>query len=282
VLGMPARRNSEPSLYGSGNRQNASWPPTPQPAAKDFVPGLIVLQIGNPEIRTPSRVASSYTQLMRDRLTKPERWSMALLALIAALTFFFPLFSIHIPIAGDKEVTGYDTASRIRELTHEVRAASGHGQDGKPSVRLPKIPRGDSSAPSKVPFSVRFSWLIPVFIIGAFGCAVLTLFGSLVSLQVSKLASTLGTVCGVLTVVHLTAMNSAIHNMLEESIQQGMGDLKANPLAGLAQALGSVLINTISLRPGGGLYILTALLGLAAFLAHSRLLSRIHSSEREP
>ncbi len=218
--------------------------------------------------------------IMRNRLTGPERWIVALLAAIAAFTFFLPLFSIQVPFVGDQEVTGYDTASKIRKLTRDLRSASGHDREGKPSIKLPKIPRNDSAQAPAIPVSIRFSWLIPVFIIGAFGCAVLTLLGSLLSLRISKIASTVGTFCGVLALVHLTAMNSDMHSLLEATIRQGTGDRQGNPLAGFMQAVGSALINTLTLKPGAGLYVLAISLGIAAFLAHSRFLSRFQFTVR--
>ena len=217
---------------------------------------------------------------MGNRWTTPERLIVALLAAIAALTFFFPLLSISLPIAGDQEVTGYDTASKIRQLTHEVRSASGHGDDGKPSIKLPRPPRGNASSVATLPASVRFSWLIPVFVVGAFGCALLTVLGSLVSLPVARIASTLGTACGVLALLHLTVMNSDIHSVLNDSVQRWAGGRKGNPLAGLAQTLGSALVGGVSLTPGAGLYVLAVSLGLAALVTHSRLLSRIHLADR--
>ena len=217
---------------------------------------------------------------MGNRWTTPERLIVALLAAIAALTFFFPLLSISLPIAGDQEVTGYDTASKIRQLTHEVRSASGHGDDGKPSIKLPRPPRGNASSVATLPASVRFSWLIPVFVVGAFGCALLTVLGSLVSLPVARIASTLGTACGVLALLHLTVMNSDIHSVLNDSVQRWVGGRKENPLRGLAQTLGSVLVGGVSLTPGAGLYVLAVSLGLAALVTHSRLLSRIHLADR--
>jgi len=213
--------------------------------------------------------------------TTPERLIVALLAAIAASTFFFPLLSIRVPIAGDQDVTGYDTASRIRQLTREVRSASGHGDDGKPSIRLPRTsPRRNSGAARAMPASVRLSWLIPVFVVGAFGCALLTVLGSLVSLPVARIASTLGTACGVLALLHLTVMNSDIHSVLNDSVQRWAGGRKGNPLAGLAQTLGSALVGGVSLTPGAGLYVLAVSLGLAALVTHSRLLSRIHLADR--
>src|SRR5947199_10504675 len=102
---------------------------------------------------------------MNNPWTTPERPIVALLAAIAALTFFFPLLSIRVPIAGDQEVTGYDTASRIRQLTHDVRCASGQGpergDDGKPSISLPgTAARRHSRATPSLPASDRISWLV--------------------------------------------------------------------------------------------------------------------------
>lgn len=212
---------------------------------------------------------------MRKGFTSAERWTVAVLAVIAALTFFFPLFTIHIPILGDQDVTGYNTASRIKQLTQEVRSASGHGQNGKPSIKLPKMPGSKSGAPSSVPLSIRFSWLVPVFIIGAFACAVLSGVGAFVSLRLVKLVSVLGAVLAALALFHLTTMNSDIHIMLETSLHQASSAGKGNPWAGLLQTLGSALVNNLSLTPGVGLYVLAISLGLAALLAHSRLVSRI-------
>jgi len=212
---------------------------------------------------------------VRNRLTYLERGAVAFLAALAALTFFLPLFSIHFPLAGDQEVTGYETASKITQLTRRIRSAAGQGEDGqKPSIKLPKMPRGDSSAPSTLPPTIRFSWLIPVFITGAFVGALLTLLGSLLSLGLSKIAGAIGAVCGILALAHLTLMNSDMHQLLQDSLQRGTGD--RNPLAGLARAFGGAFINNFDLKPGVGLYVLAASLALADILIYSRIISRIH------
>jgi hypothetical protein len=212
---------------------------------------------------------------MRNGFTLAERCTVGALGVIAALTFFFPLFTIHIPILGDQDVTGYNTASKIKQLTEQVRSASGHGQDGKPSIKLPKLPGAKSGAPSKVPVTIRFSWLVPVFIIGAFACAVLTLLGALVSWRVAYLASALGTILAVLALVHLTKMNSDIHTLLQDTLALGTTGHKASPLAEFARSVGSALVGALQLTPGAGLYVLAISLGLAALLAYSRLVSRM-------
>ncbi|HLW78658.1 MAG TPA: hypothetical protein VKU44_03575 [Terriglobia bacterium] len=218
---------------------------------------------------------------MSARWTGSERVLTATLAAIAALTFFLPLFSIHLPMLGDEEVTGYDTAAKIRQLTEQVRSLTGHGQSGS-SPRLPRLPStgagGASGEPSTLPASIRFSWLIPVLIIAAFAGAVLTLLGSLVSLTLARIASAAGAVSGLLALLHLWLMDSDIHQALQESIQKGIGGGKGGFLAGLAQAVGNAVVGAFSLRPGAALFVLTGALGVAVLLAYTRPLSRTGSA----
>ena len=223
---------------------------------------------------------------MRNRLTGLERSLVATLGAIAAVTFFLPLLSIQLPIAGDEQVTGYGAAAKLRQLTEQVRSLTGHGQGDRPSVKLPRLPSGGPGGapgtPSKLPVSIRLSWLIPVFIVVAFACALLTLLGSLISSTLARTASAAGGVSGALALLHLSMMNSDIHHTLVESIQRGTGGARAGFLAGLAQAVGNALVNAFDLRAGAALYVLTVSLGLAAFLAWSRLVSRLRSTERVP
>ena len=211
---------------------------------------------------------------------------LATLAAIAAVTFFLPLLSIHLPIAGDEQVTGYDAAEKIRQVTDQVRSLTGHGQGNKPSVKLPRLPSsgpgGAPGAPSRLPLSIRLSWLIPAFIVIAFVCALLTLLGSLISLVLARIASAIGAVAGLLAVVQLSMLDSAIRQALEDSIQRSTGGPKRGFLAGLAQAVGNALVDAFSLRAGAALYVLAISLGLAALLCWSRLLSRKSSAEPVP
>ena len=52
--------------------------------------------------------------------TTPERLGIAAILGIALLTFFFPLLVIHVPIAGDQSVSGYDVFSRVTEFQHDA------------------------------------------------------------------------------------------------------------------------------------------------------------------
>ena len=70
-------------------------------------------------------------------------------------------------------------------------------------------------------------------------------------------------------------MNSDIHSWLNESMKTAQSDLKDNPYAGLAENIGTLIVNAFQIKPGWAVYALLVLLGLAAVLGFSRLLSRL-------
>ena len=217
---------------------------------------------------------------MNKEAVMPERWALGLLACTAAITFFFPLISVHVPIAGDQEVSAYDAIAKIRQFREQLTSKTGESRGGEEAPTQPPTPvNGASVYRPPIPASVELGWMIPVFIMAAFVCALATLVGSLFSLRLSKAASTLGALCGVAATVHVRVMNSDVHRFLEQSMKASAEDLKGNPFAGLAETLGNLLVNAFQLKPGVGLYVLTASLALAAFVAHSRLLSRLRFIE---
>jgi hypothetical protein len=217
---------------------------------------------------------------MKNKTTVSERWALGLLACIAAVTFFFPLVSLHVPTAGDQQVSGYDAVSRMKQFREEVTSKTGENTEGTEAQSPTGQPASESSVQGpSVPVSVRVGWLIPIFLTIAFLCALVTLIGSFFSLSVSKIGSTIGALCGLAAIMHIFIMNSDLHTFLEQSMMASAGDLKGNPFAAFAQRLGDLLVNAFQVKPGVGLYILTASLALAALASQSRVLSRLRLIE---
>src|ERR1700730_9612497 len=98
------------------------------------------------------------TERRRTPLTSGERRSIAVLGVIALMTFFFPLLWIHVPIAGDQTFTGDDAVSRI----------------GSTSPFPP-----NAGPNSSLPWSIRWFALTPIRIVVAPACALLTVVGRL-------------------------------------------------------------------------------------------------------
>jgi hypothetical protein len=80
-----------------------------------------------------------------------ENWTIAILTCIALLTFFFPLMAMHMPIAGDQRISGYDVVSKTLSLTEEL--------DSNPQASV-----GSSSAAPGInlSLSLQMVWLIPL------------------------------------------------------------------------------------------------------------------------
>jgi hypothetical protein len=189
-----------------------------------------------------------------------------MLAGIALLTFFFPLISMHVPIAGDQTVSGYDIVSKMNNLRQSLTTPSG-GQ-----IQLPQPP---PQSDLRLPLSLRMVWLLPVLIIAAFVCALLALLAAWISLKVSRGASTVGAVCGLSGIVYLTILNSDVHTMMQQAMTKNATELKDNPFAALAQTLGNLMVGAFQVKAGTGLYTLVICLAAVALITHSRVLSRI-------
>jgi len=196
-----------------------------------------------------------------------ENRIIAGLACIALLTFFFPLVAIHLPIVGDKGISGYDAVSKIFTFTKDLTpdlSSSGSTGSAATSVRLP--------------LSLQLVWLIPALILVALACALMTVAASLRGLlSLAKNGTTFGTISGIAAVVYVGIVNTSIHNWLQHMISSSMKDLQGNPFAGMAQIVGNALVNAVTIRPAAGLYVLTGCLAVAALVAHSRVLSVLGS-----
>jgi len=193
-----------------------------------------------------------------------ETWGVAILSIIALLTFFFPLISMRIPVAGDQGISGYDIVSKVGTFTQNLSSGAARGNQ----------PPGGSGV--SLPLSVRMAWLVPLLVFAAFAGAALALIGAFRNLSLSKTASAIGAVCGVVAVIYITVLNSDVHNMLQGIMNKSATELKDNPFADLAKTIGSLLMNAFQLKPGAGLYVLVVCLCIVAFLAQTRFLTRVH------
>lgn len=191
-----------------------------------------------------------------------ERNTIVGCCLLSLLLFFFPLLTIHIPITGDQDVTGYDVVSKLNDFRKKLKPPGASSID-------------KMSSSSDLPLSLRFAWLISVFLVGAFLYAAVALISAFKSVKFSGMASALGAGCSAAAILHITIMNSDIHSWLLEHAQAMQSDLKDNPFAGLAENVGALVVNALQIKPGWGVYALLVLLGLAALLGFSRVLSRL-------
>ena len=116
----------------------------------------------------------------------PIRWLVAFLLVIAVLMFFFPLVSIHIPIVGDQEWSGYDVIAKVKDMDKRLDSIRDAGRtetptDTRDSTSSSPTPSAHSASPqlSDEPFSMRTLPLLPIEIGLAFIAAVLALLVSL-------------------------------------------------------------------------------------------------------
>ena len=196
-----------------------------------------------------------------------ERNAIVGCCFLSLLLFFFPLLTIQIPIAGQQDVSGYDIFSKLTEFREKLKPPDASRTN--PYTVTARTP------PPDIPLSIQFGWLTPLAIIVAFVCAAIALVTAFKAIHVSRIVCVIGAVCAGAAILHITIMNSDLHSWLAESMKTAQTDLKGNPFAGLAENIGALMLNAFQIKAGWGVYALLVLLGLAAVLRFSRVLSRL-------
>src|SRR2546428_4833196 len=196
-----------------------------------------------------------------------ERNAIVGCCVLSILLFFFPLLTIHVPIAGEQDVSGYDVFSKLTEFREKLKPPD--ASQTNPYTATPRTP------PPDMPLSIQLGWLTPLAIIVAFVCAAIALVTAFKAIHISRVVCVIGAVCAAAAILHITIMNSDLHSWLAESMKTAQSELKGNPFAGLAENIGTLMLNAFQIKPGWGIYALLVLLGLAAVLGFSRVLSRL-------
>jgi hypothetical protein len=202
-----------------------------------------------------------------------EQWIIGILLCVALLNFFFPLATLQLPVLGSQNVSGYDIFSKTDEfdkyLSKIPKGASGTDST-TPQQSSPDTGTSDSLPP--MPFSVQSLDILPFEIAIALGCALISLFGCFGTFRSAyvKVTSTIGGLSAIIAILHLTIANSDLHSYFQESIKSTFSQSGDNPFAALAQQLGNLVVNSVQIKPGIGLFVLAAALALVAFLSFSR------------
>jgi hypothetical protein len=209
------------------------------------------------------------------RFVKLERAIIAALLGVALLTFFFPLLIIHVPIAGDQSITGYDVFTRANQFQQQVQEGSSPmpGSPHTSESSTQSVPNKKAQSAADVPRSLKNAWTMPLLIFAAFICAALALISVFAYTDATSALGIVGGLCGVLAIVNVAVIGSDFKTWLAQSTKES---LKDNPFAGI----GTLMFNSIELRVGISLYVLTLCLFLTAFLLHTGILSRIRLDSR--
>src|SRR5258706_5875984 len=108
-----------------------------------------------------------------------ERNAIVGCCVLALLLFFFPLLTIHVPIAGEQNVSGYDVFSKLTEFREKLKPPDATTTPHTGTPRTPRTPRPD------MPLSIQLGWLTPVAIIIAFISAAIALISAFKAIHVS-------------------------------------------------------------------------------------------------
>src|SRR5437667_10627024 len=96
----------------------------------------------------------SYSATTTRDVNRLQRNSIVACCALSLLLFFFPLVTIHVPIAGDQDVSGYDVFSKLTEFREKLQTPD------LTSAAQNTNPR--SSTMPNAPLSVQLAFLMPI------------------------------------------------------------------------------------------------------------------------
>lgn len=99
----------------------------------------------------------------------------------------------------------------------------------------------------------------------AFVCAAIALVTAFKAIHISRVVCVIGVLCAGAAILHITIMNSDLHSWLAESMKTAQSELKGNPYAGLAENIGTLMLNAFQIKPGWAVYASLVFLGWLRF-----------------
>jgi hypothetical protein len=200
-----------------------------------------------------------------------ERNTIGACCVLALVLFFFPLLTIHVPIAGDQQLSGYEVFSKLNDVRSDMMSVSRQA----PAETASDDTEQNSPRRADLPLSIRLDWLIPATIVGAFFCVIAALIGAFTDIRLVGAASAVGVALTIVGILHTMVMNSDIHAFLSKSMLPSGSSSSDGLFSGLAQGLGALISNSFQVRPDWALYSLASLLGVVAIFGYSRVLARL-------
>ncbi len=203
---------------------------------------------------------------MEKALLPSERLIVTVLTCVAVLTFFFPVVTLQVPILGNQNYAGYEIIGNVGKFEQTMQRASSalSAPAGAPKAK-----------PEELPGSVRIAWLSPMLItmsVGFAGIAFLATFRP--AAQLVKAGALLGAVTAIAAIVHLSIINSDLHDQFRLAMKLAAQAREAEPNAFLEGVVADVVGNSIQLRPGTGLYALAICLAVTVVITYGRVLVR--------
>jgi hypothetical protein len=200
-----------------------------------------------------------------------ERVGIGLLLCVALVTFFTPVVSIYGPFTGTQWISGYEVHSRLIQLQSTLGngPASGAAQEHRVSSRDVAGGVVVHDAPP-APLSLRMAWLTSLFIFICLGCAAISLVDLFFTRKLTAALGFAGGCFGILAMVDLMVMNSSLRAWLAEFTANDSFGIRSNPFV----AMRALMINSVQMTPGPGLYVLTGCLFVSGLLSFTDAIPR--------
>jgi hypothetical protein len=201
-----------------------------------------------------------------------ERRAIGLILCIALVTFCLPMVNLYGPFPTTQSISGYDLEGGLARL----QGTLGNG----PATGVPREDTVSASAGQgaqtvhvapQAPLSLRLAWLASLFIFGALGFAILALLDIFSVHKGTGLLGFAGGLCGAAAIAHVMVMNMDLRAWLAGFTQSETFGVKDSAFV----AMRAIMIRSVQMTPGVGLYVLTTCMFAVGLLSVSGAIPRV-------
>jgi hypothetical protein len=200
-----------------------------------------------------------------------ERIGIGFVLCVALATFFTPMVSINGPFTGTQWISGYEVRARLTQLQDTLGNGPASGTAQEHRVSTGDVPGGVAvHEATPAPESLRMAWLMPVFIFICLGCAAIAFVDLFFTRKLTAVLGFAGGCFGIFAMLDLMVMNSSLRAWLAEFTANDSFGIRSNPFV----AMRALMINSIQMTPGPGLYVLTGCLFVSGMLSFTDAIPR--------
>jgi len=199
-----------------------------------------------------------------------ERIGIGFVLCAAMATFFSPLVSIYGPFTGNQSIAGYEVHDRLIRLQSTLGNAPAQGASQEHRVSSSQGGGVAVHQAEEAPRSLRMAWLAPLLVLISLACAAVAFVDLFFTRKLTGALAFVGGCFGVFAIVDVMVMNASLRSWLAVFTSNDSFGSRSNPFV----AMRALMMNSIQMTPGPGLYALTGCLFVAGVLSYTNAIPR--------
>ena len=189
---------------------------------------------------------------------------------LGVLAFFLPLVSVHAPIIGD---LSWSTLNIVSDALGSTENNKNESPSFSQIVKRSAQPSGSSTEATEMPLGMRLATFFPFAVLFCYMALVVTVFFILVAYSPRTIAFLSG--LGLCSAFYSLIAVFLLEDALKGQMKQSMTGMESNAFS----AFGNALLQSISIQPGAGVYLLVGCFALMFIIQYLPALDRLTATD---